>query len=175
MIKTAISACFLVLFTIANTQASLVFKNIIWQRSVSEKPGPKVRFKTIKKLKFAKNKINPAKLRIVIKIKNTGKETIKATIIRCAFYMKLIDLGDKTQKPLQTVPFEIEERRVSIIKPGKTAYIKTTSFSLINYLKRLKNTGFWIDEIKTEIMIEPRAGDDLSENITQSTIKVLYD
>lgn len=172
---TTISSCFLFLFVFANAGSALVFKKIIWQKSVSEKAGPKVRFKTVKTLELEKNKPIPAKLRIIVRIKNTGRKPLKAVIIRCAFYIKLVSLTDKTQKPLEMVPFKIEERRVSIIKPGRTVNIKTTSFPILNYLKRLKDTGFWISEIKAETMVEPKKGDNLTDNITQSAIKVIYD
>lgn len=153
----------------------MVFKDIIWQKSVSEKAGPKLRFKTIKKLKLEKNKITNTKLRIVVGLKNTGKDPLKAVIIRCAFYMQLVDLTGKTNEVLETVPFALEERRVSIIKPAKTVNVKTTSFALINYLKRLQDSGFWVSEIKARVMIEPRIGDNLSDNITASVVKIIYD
>ena len=178
MKKIVISICFLCssFFTFAeNLQAEVVFERAIWQKSVSEKAGPKVRFKNIDTLRLKADKKNPTKLRIITTLKNTGKEPVIGTILRYAFYFRIINIGDETQKPFWDIPFALEERRVSIIKPMRSKEVKTASVVLTNYLQRLENAGFLIDAVKAKVMVEPKKGDKLQDNTTESVIEVIYD
>jgi hypothetical protein len=173
MIKKLIGFCLVLAFLYAGAYSNIKFGGIVWQKPASEKAGPKMRFKTVNKFYFKPAKKKPSKIRIIVTLKNNGKTAVKAAVLKCAFYMKLKNL--KTKKTIWAVPFALQERRISIIKPGRSVKISMPQVFLLPSLKRLKGSGFWVSKIKAEVMLEPRKGDKLKNNIIESIIPVIYD
>lgn len=153
--------------------AAIEFGAIRWQRSVSEKTGPKIKFADARELRLARDGKTFGKIRIVVPVRNTGARPLEGNIFRCAFSMRLAKEGDASKQGVWGVPFIIEERRVAKIKPFVESEIAVSHIDLQVYLKRIRESGFWPDALKVSIMIEPKAGDETLSGIAESVINVV--
>ena len=146
------------LFIPALAAAQLELAGVSWQIASGAK---RARFENAEKIPLRKQAV---KTRISVSLANKGKAAVEGAVLRCAFSMRLAGQW--------TVPFWLEERRVAKVKPFATAKASIPHLELQNYLKRLAGTGFWPDALRVQVMLEPRAGDDISKNLAESIISV---
>ncbi|MCK5358812.1 MAG: hypothetical protein KAJ48_10485, partial [Elusimicrobiales bacterium] len=114
-------------------------------------------------------KINE-KIRILVSVRNEGNKVVEGLVLRYALKFKIVKLNSADDTAIWSVPFRIEELRISKIKSSREQTVKILNTGINTELKKLRSNGFWIDAIGMEIMIEPRKGDDLNKNIHQSVI-----
>ena len=142
--------------------------NVKWQKSY--KQDGKVKFEDLNKIIISSDGKNKENLRLLITLKNLENKPIEGIVIRAAFSMRLAKPG--TDSGAWAVPFYIDERRVAKINAGQQFNAAIPNMDLNNYLNRLKNSDYWINALKAEIMIEPRKGDDILKNTAQSILPV---
>lgn len=173
--KTAliiIIAAALAASTLSPALAGTEIEKIEWQVSLHQKSGKTLPFAAIKEWKQGPEDKTPGHLRILLTLANKGPRSIEGSVIRCAVSMRLVQAQSPRTSGVWGVPFWIEERRVPKIKPGQSLEVTIPHLDLQGYLKRLRGTGFWPEALKVQIMVEPRAGDVLSNNVQESVIPV---
>lgn len=169
MVKNIVNGSLLVFMCSAAAFAQITIEDVNWQVSkiVGAKRLPFVKVKEV--LIKPEGKINE-KIRILVSVRNEGNKVVEGLVLRYALKFKIVKLNSADDTAVWSVPFRIEELRISKIKPSREQTVKILNTGINTELKKLRSNGFWIDAIGMEIMIEPRKGDDLNKNIHQSVI-----
>ncbi|MCK5583057.1 MAG: hypothetical protein KAI33_04670 [Elusimicrobiales bacterium] len=167
--RNMVSCLVFIFICSADLSSQITIRDINWQVSkvAGTKRAPFVKVKEV--LIKPEGKINK-KVRIIVSVANEGDKIVEGLVLRYALNFRIIKLNSAEDTAIWSVPFRIEELRISKIKPSGLQMVKIINTSINKELKKLRNNGFWIDAIGMEIMIEPRKGDDLNKNIYQSLI-----
>ncbi len=169
----AFIAVFLALpFMCAGLRAQVQLDKIEWQVSLAtgEKSMP---FKTIQELKLEPYHKYSHKLRAVVAAQNASARPVDGLVLRCALSLHLVKVSDIEDTGFWAVPFRTEELRISKIKAGGFYEAKLIHFVLNEQLKKLKNTGFWVDALKLQVMLEPKSGDDPAKIMKEGVIGIV--
>ncbi len=152
--------------------AQVQLDKIDWQISLAagEKPLP---FKTIRELKLEPYQKYPHKLRAVVVAQNASARPAEGLVLRCALSLHLVRVSDAADAGFWAVPFRTEELRISRIKAGETYEAKLIHFVLNEQLKKLRNTGFWADALKLQVMLDPKIGDDPAKIMKEDVIGIV--
>ncbi|MDD4004918.1 MAG: hypothetical protein PHW69_06910 [Elusimicrobiaceae bacterium] len=150
--------------------AAVEVRNIRWQVQDKKNVSAKAKFGDVPELVFSSGNIKSPRFRVAAEIFNNSARSADASIIRCAFYFRLIKLSDPAKPGVWAVPFMTEERRVSKIKPGRMNEIKIQHVDIRPFLSRLRESGYWPDAVKVECMVDPRPGDEIA--VAESVIPV---
>lgn len=157
----------------ANLPAQITIKDIDWQ--ISKGRGTKRKpFISVKNIELKQDVKTNEKLRVLISIHNDSDKDIEGLVLRYSLNFRIIKLNYEDESAIWSVPFRIEELRVSKIKALSSHTVKIINANLNNELKKFKNSGFWVDAVAVKIMIEPRKDNDLTKNIRQSVINIKY-
>ena len=160
---------FLLCISFTGLSAQITIGDIDWE--VSKDIGTKrLPFVKVKELLIKPEEKGNEKIRILISVRNEGYKVVEGLVLRYALKFRIVKLNSADDTAIWSVPFRIEELRISKIKPSDLQTVKIINTGIDAELKKLKNNGFWIDAIGMEIMIEPRKGDDLNKNVYQSLI-----
>ena len=173
--NTGLAALFL-MFTAApffapRLEAQVQINTIDWQ--VSQAGGrDKQAFEPILEVKLEPYQKYMDKLRAVVSVQNLSGKPAEGLVARCALSLHLIKQGDPATAGFWAVPFRTEELRISLIQPGGVYQAKLIHFVLNEQLKKLKNTGFWVDALKLQVMLDPRQGDEPARIMKEAVIDI---
>ncbi len=109
--------------------------------------------------------------RVLVSLVNRGPKPADGIVLRYAVSARLVQLG-AGRAGIWTVPFWTEERRIPRVKANSVRNIPLDTPALGVFLKRALHSGHWPDALKVEVMVEPRAGEDLSERILDRTLQI---
>ncbi len=167
--KNMATCALLICMCFAGLSAQITIGDINWE--ISKAAGTKrLPFENVKEVLIKpESKINE-KFRILVAVRNEGDKVVEGLVLRYALNFRIVKLNSPDDTAIWSVPFHVEELRISKIKPSGLQTVKIINTSINKELKKLRNNGFWIDAIGMEIMIEPRKGDDLNKNVYQSLI-----
>lgn len=159
-LAAALAAC-------APSFAAVEVRNIRWQVQDKKAVAAKGHFADVTELPVGYDSVKFPRFRVAAELVNTSPRPADASIVRCAFYFRLVKISEPARPGVWAVPFYTEERRVSQIKPDRPLQIFIQDADMKPVLSRLRASGYWIDAIKVELMAEPRPGDDVAvvENI----------
>jgi hypothetical protein len=129
-------------------------------------------FEPILELKLEPYQKYLSKFRAVVNVHNSSVKPVEGLVLRCALSLRVVKLADAEAAGFWAVPFRVEELRISQIKPGGVYEAKLIHFVLNEQFKKLKNTGFWVDALKLQVMLEPRQGDEPSTIIKEAVIEI---
>ena len=152
-------------------QAQVQINSIDWQVSRAE-GKEKLAFEPILELKLAPYQKYLNKFRAVVNIRNSSARPVEGLVLKCALSLRVVKLSDAQQAGFWAVPFRVEEVRVSRIQPGGVYEAKLIHFVLNEQLKKLKNTGFWVDALKLQVMLDPRLGDEPARIMKEAVINI---
>lgn len=135
-------------------RAEVELQSVRWQRAAREKGQP-VKPAEIDSLPLAPGAALGGRLQAVVKLLNRGAAT-EGILLRYAVTAK-IARGKESDQAMWAVPFATEEKRVPKIGANQfmEAVLDPTAFIDI-YLKRLSRAGYWLSEVKIQVMLEPR-------------------
>jgi hypothetical protein len=144
---------------------------INWQ--VSRVAGKtKLPFETIRELNLAPYGKYPYKLRAVVAARNLSARPSDGLVLRCALSLHIVKLSDPADAGFWAVPFRVEELRISQINPGAVYEARLIHFALNEQLKKFNNTGFWVDALRLNVMLDPRQGDEPAKIMSESVIRI---
>ncbi|MFH1618709.1 MAG: hypothetical protein ABIG11_02285 [bacterium] len=115
----------------------------------------------------------PGRIRIAVTLANRGAKAMEGTVLRYAVSMRLTKTGAPASSGVWMVPFWQDECRVPKIASARSREVKIPHIDLQGGLRKLRGTGFWPDMLKVQVMLEPRSGDSLENNVRESTIPVV--
>ncbi|OGR52904.1 MAG: hypothetical protein A2049_07315 [Elusimicrobia bacterium GWA2_62_23] len=112
-------------------------------------------------------------LRALVTLRNPAAKPVEGVVLRYSVRMKLLRKGDAPEKAFWGVPFYTEEIRVSKINPGSERQARIIHFDLPAQLRKLRNSGFSPEELKLEIMVCPRQGDEPGAIMREAVINIV--
>ncbi len=166
-------------------RAQVRINTIDWQ--ISRTAGKvSLPFETITELKLEPYRKYLNKFRAVVTAQNSSAKPAEGLVLRCALSLHLVKIGSLSvakrnngvvdpsaaDPGFWAVPFRVEELRISRIKPGAAYQAKLIHFTLNEQLNKLKNTGFWVDALKLQVMLDPKPGDDPAKIIKEGIIGI---
>ena len=162
---------FLMLLSCPALRAQVQINAIDWQISRTENKVT-LPFETITELKLEPYQKYLNKFRAVVTAQNSSANPAEGLVIRCALSLHLVKLASAGDPGFWAVPFRTEELRISRIKPGAAYQAKLIHFTLNEQLNKLKNTGFWVDALKLQVMLDPRPGDEPARIMKETVISI---
>ncbi len=170
--RTTIKTGFiLALFCLATAAyAGVSVKDIKWQ-AADLKSGGKSIFLDVSSVSLLDIGKSGGKVRLLVRLNNTGAAKDGGRVLRCSFSMRLAKEGS-AEPGVWTVPFSIDERRIAVIAPGELVEITVPHTGLQVYLKRLSGTGFRPDRLRVSVMLEPRRGDVLADDMGETEVEL---
>lgn len=106
-----------------------------------------------------------AKTRARAKLKNRGPKRMEGVLLRYSLAGKL--------RGTWTVPFALEQKRVARIGPNQVIDVPIGPSPMLPlYLKRLKRDGVRLEELKLQVMIEPRPGEAETIQVAEAVLPV---
>ena len=152
-------------------QAQVQINTIDWQVSrAAEKV--KLPFEPIQELKLEPYQKYLNKFRAVVSVQNSSAKAVEGLVLKCALSLRVVKLTDPASAGFWAVPFRVEELRISQIRPGGVYEAKLIHFVLNEQLKKLRNTGFWVDALKLQVMLDPRQGDEPAKIMKEAVIEI---
>jgi len=158
-------------FFSAPLQAQVRINKIDWQVSRVEGKA-KLPFEPILELKLEPYQKYLNKFRALVNIQNSSAKPIEGLVLRCALSLHIVKIADAADAGFWAVPFHVEELRVSRIRAGGVYDAKIIHFVLNEQLKKLKNTGFWVDALKLQVMLDPRLADEPVSIMKEAVINI---
>lgn len=163
----------ILLFCLKSLYSQVSISKIDWQ-IVKIKNKSRTSFESVQQLIIKPNQTISDKIRILVTLKNNSpKSSVEGIVLKYAISMHITKPGTESNLGIWSVPFRVEESRISKIKPLKTHQVRIIQTNLNEHLKKLKNTGFWVDMLKIQVMLEPRAGDIIENNVQESIITIV--
>ena len=148
-------------------RADLQLKGVEWQLAAARgRPKPSALAAWDQKA-GAKD---PGKLRFAVRVENSGRDRAEGVVIRFALSARIAPISGG--ESVWAVPFELGERRVPVLKPGEAKELPMPAVHLVSYLRRLQAQGFWPEELKVQVMIDPKTGDNVATNVRESVLPV---
>jgi len=152
-------------------RAQVQISTIGWQISRTEGKVA-LPFETITELKLEPYRKYLNKFRAVVTAQNSSAKPAGGLVVRCALSLHLVKFSVAADPGFWAVPFRVEELRISRIKPGASYEAKLIHFTLNEQLSKLKNSGFWVDALKLQVMLEPRPGDEPARIMKETVISI---
>ncbi len=149
-------------------RAGIELQAISWQTARWEKGKPG------KPADIAALPARPIKGRLLAKLKllNRGPKEVDGILLRYSVTPKI---APKDKKDLGTwvVPIVVEERRVPKVGANQIVDVPIDVTSAIDLnLKRVASEGYEASELKIDVMLVPRPGDDEKIQLVTSTLPV---
>ena len=99
------------------------------------------------------------RLRARLTLKNRGPKAAEGILLRYSMTARIQPVTGGKPEGVWAIPFMVDERRVPQVGPNKTLDVfLTTSPALELYFIKLSRAGWWLDQVKLQVMVEPHQG-----------------
>ncbi len=141
--------------------AEVMIESVGWQLAKAA-PGQHAVYQDITSLSTLPPLVD-GKLRLRVVLKNRGPKEADGLLLRYCLSARLV-LAGQILEGVWAVPFLISEKRVPKVGPNRLLEVTldpslSVNIPLNHYLKRTLDSGFWLDQLKLQIMLSPRRGD----------------
>ncbi|MBI4061948.1 MAG: hypothetical protein HY403_11000 [Elusimicrobia bacterium] len=141
----------------ARAGAELSLESVSWQRGRVEKSRV-VAWEDAGRLFDGPPKID-ARLRARLTLKNRGPEAAEGILLRYSMTGRVAPIAGDKPEGVWSIPFMVEEKRVPKVGSNMTKDVYlATSPALDLYLAKLARSGWWLDRVKLQVLIEPHRG-----------------
>jgi hypothetical protein len=138
----------------AAASAEVLLQSVHWQVGRAS-AGRVASWQDVRALR-AINKGDRLRARLVLK--NEGTETEEGILLRYALIARVVPEGGAAEGAW-AVPFDVDERRVPKVAPGKVIDVPLDAGSAVDlYLRRVARAGWSLDGLKVQVMLEPHRG-----------------
>ncbi len=162
----------LVLSGAAPVFAQMEITGIDWQLSRLE-GKERAPYVPVSKLRAATTVKFTDNLRAIVTLRNSSKEAAEGLVLRYALSLRLLRDGAVPGDAFWCVPFFVEEVRVSKVGPLSERLARVIRFDLQSQLNKLKGSGFSPVELKLEVMLNPRQGDEPAAIMREALIDIV--
>ncbi|HOW90244.1 MAG TPA: hypothetical protein PL037_08165 [Elusimicrobiales bacterium] len=159
-------------FLISGAEAQLRLDGINWEVSAVEGKRS-MPYKPIQELRLEPYRKYTDKLRAIVSVKNEYSRPAEGLVLRYALSLHVVRTTVPADAGFWAVPFRTEELRISQIKAGGAYGARLIHFVLNEQLRKLNNTGFWVDALKLQVMLDPRSGEEPSRIIKEDVIAIV--
>ena len=147
----------------------LYLRGIKWELGVSVRASA-VRYQPLQAWTQKPGDKLPGRVRFQITVENGSKEEVDGVVVRFALSAKIAPAAGG--EAVWAIPFELGERRIPKLKSSEIRAVPVEPVHLENYLKRLRSQGFWPEAFKVQVMVDPKAGDNMASNVVEYTVPV---
>lgn len=143
----------------APAEAGIVLEGVHWQAG----PAETVRAGAWRDVKVLRN--NPPRLesglRARLVLSNDGPTPEEGLLIRYSMTARVSPIAGAPAAGAWAIPFVVDEKRVPVVAPDSMIdVVLETGTALRLYVRRLARAGWWPDQVKLQVMLEPRPGED---------------
>jgi hypothetical protein len=149
--------------------AELQLQKVQWQLA-RKGQGRVARFEDIAALSLEGARL-PGRLRAKLSVLNRGPQEIEGVLLRYCVAAKIAP-KEKAGEAAWTVPFLLEEKRVPKIGPNHVQEVILEPQTLPPYFPKILRQGFRVHELRLQVMVEPRAGDDSPVRSLEGSLSV---
>jgi hypothetical protein len=149
--------------------AELQLQKVQWQLA-RKGQGRAARFEEVAVLSLEGAKL-PGRLRAKLSVLNRGPQAIEGVLLRYSVAAKIAP-KEKAAEAAWTVPFLLDEKRVPKIAPNHVQEVILEPQTLPLYFPKIKRQGFCVHELRLQVMVEPRAGDDSPVRSLEESLSV---
>jgi len=164
----------LLLFCQSAAFAGSELAGVRWQFSPGLKPAMKHKFSNAEQIKIPVDGKLQGHLRAVATLENKSAKNSGGIVVRVVVSARLIKTDASEQPGVWDLPFWLDERRVAQLKAGAKKDAPIPNIDLQKYLKHLYKTGYWVDALKIQLAVEPRAGEDFGSNMSEAVLLVAH-
>jgi len=172
-LSKALVAAVLLLLCAARTRAEIELTSVQWQL-VKREPGKALKApmpQDISALAVAQGGKLGGRLWAKLKLLNRGP-ALEAILIRYAVSAKIAPL-DKRQPASWALPFMLGDRRLPKVGANSPLEIPLDPTDDVTvYLKNVFREGYWPEEFRLEVMVQPRKDQKAPIKILESTLTV---
>lgn len=138
----------------APASAEVVLQSVHWQIGRVE-AGRVASWQDVRTLPGA---LKPGdRLRARLSVKNAGDDAEEGLLLRYSLVARVQPEGGAAEGTW-AVPFDVDEKRVAKIGPGKVQDVPLDASSVELYLRRVARAGWSPDRLKIQVMLEPHRG-----------------
>lgn len=169
--RTRLKLAGLLLLSPAFARAEMALEKVQWQLVKRERPTGALKSEDIGALKLAGPKLS-GKLRAKVSLANGEAKAVEGILLRYSLCARLAP-EDGKGAGVWAVPFLIEERRVPKVGAKETLEVPLDTSPMFElYLKRVAREGFAPDQLKLQVMVEPRRGEIRTIALLESALPV---
>lgn len=100
------------------------------------------------------------RLRARLVLKNDGPQLEEGLLLRYSLTARVLPVEGGAAEGAWGAPFDVDEKRVPEVGAGKTVEVPLDAWPALDlFLRRLAREGWRADEIKIQVMLEPRRGE----------------
>lgn len=165
--------------------AEVRIQEIRWQLPLPSKRPP-VRYQDITAWLQPPAARTVLKPRPVVKLFSPGGRPASGLVLRYAVSARLAPLNGDVQAKEEarsamqefggwTVPFWVEERRIPWLRGDRLKEVPLHRVELTPFLRRIRESGYWPEAIRVQVMVEPKKGDTLRHRIGESVLPVRWE
>lgn len=114
----------------------------------------------------------PGRLRARLILLNRGPHAVEGILLRYSVAARLIPV-EGTSEGVWAVPFMLGERRVPKVGPNQIREVPLEPSMLPLYLLKTHRAGFKPDQIRLQVMLEPRAGHGVPIQTLENALPIL--
>jgi hypothetical protein len=146
---------------LSSLHAEVLIESVGWQLAKAE-PGRPAVYQDITILTMLPPRVD-GKLRLRVVLKNRGPKEADGLLLRYCLSARIVPAG-RSAEGVWAVPFLISEKRVPKVGPNRLLEVtldpsESVDMPLNHYLQRTLASGFWLDQLKLQVMLSPRRGD----------------
>ena len=168
---TAAAALALAAALCGSARAEVVVQDVRWSLAAGKdgKRGPYVEASRWAQPPAARIAGRP---RAVVTLANLGRGAEPGVLVRCAVSARLFRVGDAKAEGVWSVPFWTDEKRIPFLRGAQVKRVVVDDPTLGAYLQKMFRAGFWVDALRIQVMVDPRAGEGLERHIMERDLAV---
>jgi len=170
--KRSLLSLAILVFCASASFAEIQLSGVRWQFSPGLKPAMKPKFSDAQEIKIPADGKIAGRIRAMATLENKSGKSTDGIVVRVSISARLVKISEPAAPGVWDLPFWIDERRVAELKSGEKKEAAIPNIDLQKYLKRLQKTGFWVDALKIQLAVEPRAGEDFGANMSEAVLNV---
>lgn len=150
-------AAVLCVVALASAHAEVELQSARWQRVVHAKNKP-VAAVDITEASVLPGEPIKGRLLAKVSLLNRG-QAVEGILLRYIVIAKIAPLAKPQTPAMWALPYMLEEKRVPKIGPNRIAEatLDPTALTAL-YLRKIYRMGYWPEELKLRVMLEPRTG-----------------
>ena len=149
--------------------AEVELQAVRWQLS-TRRQTQVPRYEDVDKLAVSGAKL-PGLVRAKLTLLNRGPNAVEGILLRFSVTARVFP-KDSPQTAAWGVPFMIDEHRVPKLGPNQTQEARLDPNKLPVYLLKMSRAGFRFDQLRLQVMVEPRPGERAPVRVLESVLPI---
>ena len=139
-------------------RAELSLQAVGWQ-AAQARPGRPAAWEDTARVQDGPPRLE-TRLRASARLVNRGPEPVEGILLRYSLSARLTRADGGASDPEWSIPLAMDTKRVPALGPNQRADVPLAlPAGFRDQLARLARAGWWPDQVRVRVMIEPRAGD----------------